>query len=80
MRKRSPFEAYTLDLTSSGGGVALIELVEVVYSTEYLPGDGRGQQASYVCVTIDGRTLATFDDRLEAHEYVRTTYPTATPL
>jgi hypothetical protein len=80
MRKRSPFEAYTLDLTGSGSGVALIELVEVVYSTGYLPGDDRGQQASYVYVTIDGRTVATLDDRFEAREHVRTTYPTATHL
>ena len=80
MRKHIPFEAYTLNLTGSGGDVVLIEVVGVVYETGYLPGDGRGQHASRIHVSVDGLQTGTFDDLSAACEHIATSYPTATPL
>lgn len=77
MRKSTPIDAYEQDLTHQGGGITVIRLVEVLYDTGYAPGDGRGQQSSYVYVLVDGEQVATFDYAFEARGYVLETYPEA---
>ena len=77
MRKSTTIEVYEQDLTHEGGGITVIRLVQVLYDTGYAPGDGRGQQSSYVYVLVDDEQVATFDSAFEARGYVIETYPEA---